>query len=322
MSTTAAAIIDDINATLAGDTVDLSHAIFMRLSDAKAAAAHFTFGDAERRENRAKLERLVQVHRALGTVRTEDHATSMGLYVFYNLFCQLASLFFHPLGPALPAQTAETFKAQRFLFLGDKQRELTRTVLSGFWRALETCTATARFEVRLNSNYPWEGQASMPNQFFLSIPAALLDDVKRYVIQSGLAAAAESYFNSKVGVCNVRSWRYVHHQTAYVDGHRDKIGPLFLKAMIFPGVVTPEDGCFEFLPTDPGTWTQVIGDHPVVICDTQVLHHRALAPQPGHHRDVIELTFIPRFEDGLPVVGGGGVVGAPYNPFAAWTPTV
>lgn len=322
MSTQAAAIIDDINAIFAGNAIDLTQATLTRLTNAAAAAtaANLTFSADERSENRAKLEVLVQAHHALGRQKTEDNSTSMGLYLFYNAYCQLASVFFHPRGPALPPQTLQTFKAQRFLFLSDSQRELTRTALSGFWRALETCTATAHFERCLNSNYPWEGKVSMPNQFHLDIPAALLDDVKRYVIQTGLAAAAEAYFNAKVGVCNIRSLRYFHHQSSDVPGHRDKISPLFLKAMIFRGVVMPEHGCFEFLPTDPGTWTQVIGDHPAVICDTAYLHHRALVPQPGRHRDVVELTFIPRFEDDLPVLGGGGMAGAPYNPFAEWAP--
>lgn len=189
--------------------------------------------------------------------------------------------------------------------------------LDKFWQALDGGVKNSVWpDKTFYSNYNFSPDGALPNQLHLhGMTTEMLADVRAWLLDTGFASMLMRYFKSDIGVCNVRAWRYLPGDVG-VGEHHDRLTPAFLKVMIFRNPVTAEDGCFEY--QWEGAWTKVVGSWPVLFVDTTRLRHRARAPKPGHVRDCIELTVIPRLEDDLPVINAGYAAGMPKNPFRKW----
>jgi len=271
-------------------------------------------------ENNHKLAALDGFCTRLGAIESVSEKDSQLLYLFYNVICKLNFALRQRRTPVLQFSSLEALdhlQKNHYVALGSEGRAKIRGGLSRFWRSLEACT-TSNYPVKSRyANYSRSEDGALPNQFHLNeFSDDYLADVRQFVIDVDWLGVLENYFKSTVGICSVRSWRYVHDPASNVNFHRDKITPSFVKAMIFMGEVTPDDGCFEFVKDS--ALVQVIGESPAVICSTGLYHHRALSPKPGRQRYVVELTFIPRLQDDFRVVHAGYAVGAPLNPFKEW----
>lgn len=187
-------------------------------------------------------------------------------------------------------------------------------ILAPIWKALETCTTANHAEKSLVPGYSVSEAGALENQYHINrFTPEMMEHIRE--MARVLCCDCAEQLGSNVGVCNVRAWRYVPGPL-HVGPHYDRITPTCLKIMIFNGTVGPDDGPFEY--RDNGEWHQVTGDWPIAIIDTQKYRHRALAPQPGHVRDVVELTVIPRIENDLPIINAGYMAGAPLDPYREW----
>lgn len=190
-------------------------------------------------------------------------------------------------------------------------------LLTRIWALLNNPDfARNQHDIKARTGYVKDDGGCLPNQFHLQfLSEHLLDEVRSFLIVSGIADICATALGCPVGASNVRAWRYVHGETS-VGEHEDKITPAFLKVMIFKGVVGVDDGALEYL--DHGGWKIVTGENRVIIFNPNALRHRARAPAPGHIRDCIEVTIIPRIEDDFLVASGGYAAGMPINPFRKW----
>ncbi len=237
----------------------------------------------------------------------------------------------------------------RFAVLTDEdaQRCASTTLAPVFDRIHKEWLAPVGKITRVNyAGYSWNSGPLTRNIVYAdSFSEQALVAVRDYVEELGLRQVAEHYFQSHVGICNIRGYRLTgnpgatnthaneeFHNFEGVPAHFDGIPyerGRALKVMVFRDgaddsvPVTPEHGALEF-STGPDTWESVSGvPYVAAILEANFLWHRAPKPADGKLRDAIEITFLPRISDDFPVLASGSQAGAPLNPFVPWdSPTL
>ena len=156
--------------------------------------------------------------------------------------------------------------------------------------------------------------------------------VKKFLINSGAKIKLENLWNSNIGVCNIRAYRFTNNppreKTHYLDildnnlnikPHYDTLPKGALKIMILKSkdsrCLTLDHGVIELKPKNE--WIPATGSSPVaIIFPPNIVLHRANQPKPKKIRDCIELTIIRRQSDDFLVESAGAHAGYPKDLFA------
>lgn len=232
------------------------------------------------------------------------------LFMVYNKIASASYLLDHPL-----AEVDD--RVEHFRNVGYCVSETDLTVLNQLWDALDTPLAQLSFSDRsLVSNCTTYDGPTLTNQFHLNqFSKEMLSSIEDFLGPLKLYRFFRSLYKSNIGISNVRCWKYVNGVDSVLE-HRDVISPECKKIMIFRGDVTEDSGCLQLYSQDK--WNPVVGKDIVLVCDTQLLLHKALAPTAGLERKAIELTICPRIEDDYIIVHAGWQAGSPVNPFKSW----
>ena len=179
--------------------------------------------------------------------------------------------------------------------------------------------------------YTFYDGPSLPNVLYVSnFKEEHIAAIKKYLIETEVKKNLEKLFNSNIGVCNIRAYRFTHdpprEKTHYLDlldensksfnAHRDGLLQGTLKMMIFKAKgeekVTLQHGALEICPN--GQWISIVGDSPIAaIFPPNIVLHRALQPAPNKIRDAIELTIIKRKANDFLVESCGAHAGHPKD---------
>ena len=318
------AVIAAIHAAFFGRAFEISPDLILELRAYGDALAKNEAGysDAQRASHKEKMHFFDALWNTLSSIQPADKGEADVLCHLYNVLCKINYLLTDErsdrLQHASSAGAVADLQHKRYFALNPDVSVKAERLLDRFWQSLETCDTPHH---PIKSFYPGYSSYELgifKNQRHLNaLPPGCLEDVRRYMIETDLAVILEQHFKSKIGICNVRSWRYLPDESAYVVQHRDKVGPGILKIMIYRGDITREHGCFEMKIGED--WVPVTGRSPHLLCDTGWMMHRAQAPRPGYIRDNIEITVMPRRYDDLIAVNAGYCAGRPVNPFANWT---
>lgn len=185
--------------------------------------------------------------------------------------------------------------------------------------------------VRLTKeNYTVYTGPSVRNVLYVSnIGDEQIEDITNFLIKSGIKEKLEELYDSNIGICNIRAYRFTHdpprEKTHYLDKfdgnssfniHRDGLSEGALKIMIFKSLnddfVTKQHGALEISIEDE--WIAITGPSPVcAIFSPNEISHRALQPAPDKIRDCIELTIIKRDADDFLVESSGAHAGNPID---------
>ena len=157
--------------------------------------------------------------------------------------------------------------------------------------------------------------------------------VKNFLINSAAKKKLENLWNSNIGVCNIRAYRFTNNppreKTHYLDildhslsikPHCDALPKGTLKIMILKSKdskhLTLDHGVIELKLKNE--WIPAIGKSPVAILfPPNIVLHRAVQPAPGKIRDAIELTIMRRKADDFLVESSGAHAGYPKD-LDAW----
>ena len=175
---------------------------------------------------------------------------------------------------------------------------------------------------------------SLPNVLYVSgFSDKHINHVREFLIESNAKDNLENLWNSNIGVCNIRAYRFTHNppreKTHYLDNldkqtcfnpHLDGLLKGSLKLMIFKSrdsdFLTTDHGVIEIRPK--GEWIPAIGKSPVAILfPPNIVLHRAQRPAPGKVRDCIELTIMRRKPNDFLVESSGAHAGYPKD-LDAW----
>jgi hypothetical protein len=232
------------------------------------------------------------------------------LFMVYNKIASASYVLDHPLGVV-------DDRVEQFRNVGYFVIETDLTVLKQFWDALDTPVAQLSFSDRsLVPHYTTYDGPTLTNQFHINqFSKEMLSSIEEFLGTLNLYRFFHSLFTSNIGIANVRCWKYINGVDSVLE-HRDVISPECKKIMIFRGDVTEDSGCLQLYSQDK--WIHVVGKDIVLLCDTQLLLHKALAPTAGLERKAIELTICPRIEDDNIIVHAGWQAGSPVNPFKSW----
>tara|TARA_R110000751_G_scaffold61757_2_gene128014 strand:+ start:1764 stop:2486 length:723 start_codon:yes stop_codon:yes gene_type:complete len=156
-----------------------------------------------------------------------------------------------------------------------------------------------------------------------------IDSVKEFMVCSGAKENIENLWNSNIGICNIRAYRFTNkpprEKSHYLDSldknqniqpHFDTLLPDTLKIMIFKSrdgdFLTLGHGVIEVKPKEK--WIPATGKSPVaIIFPPNIVLHRAFSPSEGKIRDCIELTVIKRTRDDFLVESSGAHAGYPLD---------
>lgn len=172
---------------------------------------------------------------------------------------------------------------------------------------------------------------SLRNVLYVSnITDNSVKNVRDFMIESGIKQGLESLFQSNIGICNIRAYRFTNNppdnKTHYKDlldlentgfnPHLDGLCAGAIKLMIFKSKgeekMTLQHGALEIKPKNH--WIPLVGESPVVaIFPPNIVLHRAYQPAPDKIRDAIELTIIKRKSDDFLVESSGAHAGYPLD---------
>jgi len=161
-----------------------------------------------------------------------------------------------------------------------------------------------------------------------------VEDIKGFLLESGIRGKLESLFGYNIGVCNIRAYRYTHNppdaKTHFEDNldyggefqpHIDDFGCPVYKIMLYKSrdseLLTEDHGITQ-INTSKG-WITPLTEESVlgVIFAPHLLYHRADNPKEGRIRDTIEITIIRRNNPDFLVVSAGAQAGRPKD-FNKW----
>jgi hypothetical protein len=156
------------------------------------------------------------------------------------------------------------------------------------------------------------------------------EGVKLFMVESGTKQNIEELFQSNIGICNIRAYRFTNNppdnKTHYMDlldventgfnPHLDGLCEGAIKLMVFKSKgeekMTLQHGALEIRPKNQ--WIPLIGNSPVVaIFPPNIVLHRAYQPSPGKIRDAVELTIVKRKSDDFLVESSGAHAGYPLD---------
>lgn len=195
--------------------------------------------------------------------------------------------------------------------------------MAEFWKHFE------RFQARHSPGYRpampvrYRGmlafKAMSDNQaFFDEFTEEDVAKIGSFARATGIEDAVRRFFGCNVSSYNIRAWRYFPHPTLPQEQHRDNLPPHGLKVMWFRGEVDKKRGALSVL-NYRGAWNIIEGTDQIVIFDSNRLLHESPAPQPGEHRDCIELTYMPEISLRSRYQASGPEAEHPVNPFREWS---
>jgi len=242
----------------------------------------------------------------------------------------------------------DRFKSSKFYILNNQNIELYAH-LSPVFEQINISYESPSPRILRNTEYGvgysvYHGIVSRNVTYVSTFTNESICGIRDYLIHAGIKNFLEDYFQSYVGICNVRAYRRsnnppvsaTHYLESFSSGegsldvlpHFDSIpyrNGKSLKIMVFADGLNPkfkgvdvEHGPLEIYVS--GKWKPIIGSTPTtVIFDSNRVLHRAMCPHEGFLRDCLELTILPKIEQDFPIIVAGSHSGAPLNPFYNWS---